>query len=246
MLIAIVISIVYFFNQSNGILLVFSLALSPILVLGALIMAVWAVVQVGVRRNDRISMVWLSFMLALLLWFLSAVIFYCYPLVVGMAPPYPSIADAFDLAAYLPLMIGLLVQIWPFRVEAFARLEARAVIVAVMIVSLAALYLLLPPIFRERHDFAETFVSLANPILDVVALSIAISSLLIFATGTFWRPCLFLILGLVLGCVADISSGFVNLSRTYYSGHPVELLFDFAFLSAALAFYLRRKQSLTL
>jgi len=245
LLIAIVISIVYFFNQSNRILLNFSIALSPTVVFGALVMAILTVIQVGLRRDDRLTVVWFSFMLALFLWFLSEVIFYWYPLAVGITPPYPSLADAFDLAAYLPLMVGLLMQIWPFRAEAVAEWKTRAVIVVVVIVSVVGLWLLLPPIFREGHDLSGAFVSLAYPILDVIALSIALSSLMIFARGTFWRPYIFLIIGLVLACAADIYSGFVNLSGTYYSGHPLELIFDFAFLSVALGFYLRRKQYLT-
>lgn len=244
LLIAIAISILYLFNQSNEILLVLSIAVSPIIVLGALTMAVLTVIQIGIARDDRITIVWFNFMLALLLWFLSAVVFAWDPLVAGVAAPYPSIADAFDLAAYLPLMYGLLMLIWPFR-DIFAGWKGRTLIVIVVFASLLGLYLLLPPMLRQEQDIAGVLVSLAYPILDVMALSIAIPSLVIFVKGTYWRPCLFLVTGLVLASVADIHSGWSNLSATYYLGHPVELMFDFAFLSAALGFYLRRKQYMT-
>ncbi len=244
LLIAIAISIVYVFNQTNKVLLALSVALSPIVVFGALIMAVLTVIQIGVRREDRITVVWFSFMLALFFWFLSEIVFEWYPVAIGISPPYPSLVDAFDLAGYLPLLIGLLILVWPFR-ESFARWKVRAVIAAVAIVFILALYILLPPIFRQGQNSAGLPVSLAYPILDFIALSIAVPSLVMFIRGTFWRPSLFLVIGLVLASVADIYFGWVSLWGTYYSGHPLELIFDFAFLSAALGFYLRRKQFMT-
>lgn len=242
--VAIGISIIYAFNRSNSILLAFSIALSPMLVFGALVTAILTVIKIGVRREDRITVVWFSFMLALFLWFLSSLVFSWYPAVLGMAPPYPSLADALDLAAYLPFMFGLLILIWPFR-EVFARWKVRGVLAVVAIVSMFTLSLMLPPILRGGQGFAGVFVSVAYPILDAIALSIAVLSSVIFMRGTFWRPCLLLVIGLVIASAADIYSGWANLSGTYYLGHYLELLFDFAFLSVALGFYLRRKQYLT-
>ena len=66
-------------------------------------MSMLIVISVGVRKNDRASVVWFNIMLALLLWFLSEVIFTYYPLALMVTPPFPSLADGFDLLAYLPL-----------------------------------------------------------------------------------------------------------------------------------------------
>ncbi len=244
LLTAIVMSIVYVFNQSNKVLLDLSVALSPIVVFGALLMALVTVIQLGVRREDRITVVWFNFMLALFLWFLSEVVFGWYLLAIGTAPPYPSLSEVLALVGYLPLLIGLLMLMWPFR-ETFARWKMRTVIAIVTIVSILALYILLPPIFRQGQNFAGLLVSLAYPILDFIALSIAVPSLVMFMRGTFWRPCLLLLIGLVLASAADVVFGWAILSGTYYLGHPLELIYDLAFLSAALGFYLRRKQFMT-
>ena len=244
-LIAILISIVYLFNQFNKTLLDFSVVLSPIILFGAFLMSMLTVISVGVRKNDRASVVWFNIMLALLLWFLSEVIFTYYPLALMVAPPFPSLADGFDLLAYLPLMIGLLIAIWPFGAEIWARWNVKVAWLLLTIVSALVFYLLLPLIFRSSLNFAGVIVSLAYPILDLVGLFVAIPSVVLFSRGTFWRPNLFLITGLVLAAVDDIWYGFANLSGTYYVGHPLELVFDLAFISVALGFYLRRKQYLT-
>jgi hypothetical protein len=243
--IAILISIVYLFNQSNKALLDFSVAMSPIILFGAFLMSASTVISVGVRKNDRASLVWFTFMLALLLWFLSEVTSSYYRLALGMAPPLPSLADGFDLIAYLPLMIGVLVVIWPFRAEILAGWEVKGVWLVLAIFSVLVFYLLLPLMFRSRLDFAGVVVSLASPIFDLIGLFIAIPCVVLFGRGTFWRPYLILIAGLVVAAVGDIYYGFASLSGTYYVGHPVELVFDLAFISVALGFYLRRKQYLT-
>jgi hypothetical protein len=184
-------------------------------------------------------------MLALLLWFLSEVIFAYYPLVVGIMPPFPSLVDALDLAAYLPVVVGLLIQLWPFGSEALAGWKVKAALVVLGIAFVLTIYLLLPITLRSQQSLAGVLVSLGYPILDFISLFLAIPAFAIFNRGTFWRPSLFLLGGLVLGSIGDIYLAFAVLSGAYYLGHPVELLFDFAFISGALAFYLRREQFLT-
>jgi hypothetical protein len=142
-------------------------------------------------------------------------------------------------------MIGLLIAIWPFGAEILAGLKVKGAWLVLAIVSVLVFYLLLPLVFRSSLNFAGVVVSLAYPILDLIGLFIAIPCVVLFGRGTFWRPYLILITGLVFACAGDIYNGFASLSVTYYVGHPVELVFDFAFILVALGFYLRRKQYLT-
>jgi hypothetical protein len=85
-------------------------------------------------------------------------------------------------------------------------------------------------------------VTLAHPVLDAATLAIAIVTLTVFLIGAFWRPLIFLILGMILTLVAHVMSGWTNLTHTYYYGHPLELILDWSFVSVALGFYLRRQQ----
>jgi hypothetical protein len=232
----------FLFGQLNrNFLAQISNYITPVLALAALAMAVLNVVKVGVRRNDRLSVVWFSFMLTLVLWFLSEVAWSFYPLVLGIPTPYPSIADVLGLAGYVPVMFGLLVLVWPFK-EAFASKKLGGVLLLALALS-AVLVALLSRVVTPM-ELPALLVNLAYPILDVVALAIAIPAMAIFIKGAFWRPSLFLVIGLILALGAQVLFAVTALNGTYYSGHPLELIYDWGYLLAALGFYLRRKQFL--
>ena len=182
-------------------------------------MSMLTVISVGVKKNDRASVVWFNIMLALLLWFLSEVIFTYYPLALMVTPPFPSLADGFDLLAYLPLMIGLLIAIWPFGAEIWARWNVKVAWLVLAIVSLLVLYRLLPLIFRSSLNFAGVIVRLSLPDPRSDRAVCRLFHLLCFSAEVrFGDPNLFLITGLVLAAVDDIWYGFANLSGTYYVG----------------------------
>jgi hypothetical protein len=214
--------------------------LSPTFASVTFLTAVLTAKKIGVRRNGRLSTVWFSLMLGVFLWFLSEVAWAIYPLVLQISTPYPSVADVFGIVGYIPILVGLALQMSPFR-EAF---EARHILFVLFIV--AALGLLglsfLLPVVAVGETFPVLVVSSAYPVLDVVALSVAIPTLLVFAKGTFWKPFLFLVLGIVLALSAHLLSAWTTSNGTYYSGQPLELLFDWGYLSAALGFYEMRKK----
>jgi hypothetical protein len=214
--------------------------LSPAVASVALFTAILAARKIGVRRNGRLSSIWFSLVLGVFLWFLSEVAWSVYPLVLQISTPYPSVADAFGITGYFPILVGLALQVSPFR-EAF---EARRVLLALFIVAVFGLLGLsfLLPLVAVGETFPVLVVSCAYPVLDVIALSVAIPTLLVFAKGTFWKPFLFLVLGIVLALFAHLLSAWTTSNGTYYSGHPLELLFDWGYLSAALGFYEMRKK----
>jgi hypothetical protein len=214
--------------------------LSPTIASVTFLIAMLTARKIGVRRNGRLSTVWFSLMLGVFLWFLSEVAWAIYPLVLQISTPYPSVADAFGIVGYFPILVGLALQVSPFR-EAF---EARQVLLVLFVVAAFGLLGLsfLLPVVAVGETFPVLVVSSAYPVLDVIALSVAIPTLLVFAKGTFWKPFLFLVLGIVLALSAHLLSAWTTSNGTYYSGHPLELLFDWGYLSAALGFYEMRKK----
>lgn len=230
-------------GESNEILLSVSIALAPAMGVATLVAAILTVVQTNVRRHDRTTIVWFCFMLTVFVWFLSSAAFSIYPLL-GAATPPVSLGDGFELAGYAPMLVGLVVQAWPFR-EGFAGKMVKLALVVVAIVSVLVFYSVfvglitagLPPLFLA--------VKVSYLILDFLALAIAIPSLVMFMRGTFWKPFLFLVMGLVISLGADVIATWTILIGTYYNLHPVDILYSLAYLSAVLGFHLRRKQSLS-
>jgi hypothetical protein len=214
--------------------------LSPTIAIIAVVSAVMAVAAIGVR-GSRLAVVWFSLMLGVVLWFLSEVAWALYPLILRMSTPFPSIADAFGLIGYVPILIGLLLQAWPFG-ENFRTRRMLSAILVTLGAGLLALILLTREVPFGTLGLPALIVDHAYPVLDFLTLAIAVPVLLILLSGTFWRPFLFLVLGLVLALSAHMLSAWATSNGSYYPGHPLELLFDWGYLSAALGFYLMRKK----
>ena len=232
---------VYIFGQWQRSLLGFiSDLLSPIIAVVAVVSAVSAVARIGVRRN-RLAFVWFSLMLGVVLWFLSEVLWAIYPLILGLSTPFPSIADVFGLIGYAPILIGLGLQAGPFG-ENFRTKEMLSAILVTLAGGLLALTVLTQAIASSQEGLLALIVDYAYPILDFVTLTVAVPILLVFRRGTFWRPFLFLVLGILLALSAHMLSAWATANGSYYSGHPLELLFDWGYLSAALGFYLMRRK----
>jgi hypothetical protein len=147
----------------------------------------------------------------------------------------------FGLIGYAPILIGLGLQAWPFREV----VRTKRMLVAIFVTlggGLLALTVLVQATASRQAGLLALIVDYAYPIPDFVTLTVAVPILLVFGRGTFWRPFLFLVLGLVLALSAHMLSAWATANGSYYAGHPLELLFDWGYLSAALGFYLMRKK----
>ena len=191
------------------------------------------------EKRNRLAVVWFSLMLGVVLWFVSEVVWAIYPVILG-DHLFPLVADVFGLIGYAPILIGLGLQAWPFG-ENFRTKRMLSAILVTIGGGLLALIVLTQAI-SSQEGLLALIVDYAYPILDCVTLTVAVPVLLVLRRGTFWRPFLFLVLGLVLAVSAHMLSAWATSNGSYYSGHPLELLFDWGYLSAALGFYLMRKK----
>jgi len=94
--------------------------------------------------GSRLSMIWLSFALGMLLWFLGEVGWAYYTMVVGIEVPYPSIADVFWLAGYLPLFLALLLYVELFQPAISVRLFLLAGAIVGIVSALVFSSLMIP------------------------------------------------------------------------------------------------------
>jgi hypothetical protein len=241
LLAALFLATVFILGQWQRTLLNFiSELLSPIIAVIATVSAIAAVTSIGVKRN-RLSMVWFSLMLGLVVWFLSEIAWTIYPVIFQISTPTPSIADVFGLVGYVPILLGLGLQAWPFR-ENFRTKTMVSAIAITLGIGLLALIVLMQAIASGPQGMLAVIVGYAYPILDFATLAVAVPTLLLFWKGTFWRPFLFLVLGILFALSAHMISAWATSNGSYYPGHPLELLFDWGYLSAALGFYLMRKK----
>ena len=237
------VGVVYVFAQSNAIILyVLSSGLPPLLAFAAFAIAAAGLLRYGVRLTDRTSLVWFSFSLGILFWLLGESTWAVYALWYSVPIPYPSIADFFWLAGYVPLLYAMFTLAWPFR-EGFSTRKMLVATSSVILLATLILVVLVPQAYASKmgQDLAAVSVGLAYPMLDVVLLMIALPVLFLFASGTFWRPFRFIVIGLTLTFCGDILFSWATLNGVYYDGSYLELFFHWSYIALAYGFYLRFK-----
>lgn len=179
--------------------------------------------------------------LAVFLWCLGEATWGIYEVGLHIPVPYPSLADIFYLAGYLPAIISILLAL---------KLLSRGLTeIKVMVASLLGLMIiglvfsfLLNPLLSNSIGALTKVLDLAYPSLDSVLLILAIMMLLIFEGAPPSTSWLWISVGMILTTIADISFSVGTLQGWYYSGHPVELLYVWGYIALALGFDNQRKQ----
>ena len=155
------------------------------------------------------------------------------------SPPFPSIADAFYLAFYPLLLIGLL----RFPVGVRGKIDRAKFWLDSLTVLLSALmvvwFFVLGPTARASGDgFFSKAISLAYPVGDLV-LVFGIAAIILRGPAESCRRALaILAIGLGLFVVADIGFGYYNLNTSYAGGDwPDSLWMVAQFLMVVAAQY---------
>lgn len=196
--------------------------------------------------KSRLSRIWLGFTLGMLFWFLGELGWFVYTMILNVEIPYPSLADIFWLAGYVPLFLALLFYVQLFQPVISRRLFLISGFIVACVSILTFPLLIMPVLAEAPSDFAILFIDLAYPSLDLMLFLESVLGLSVFTiakvksrVGTAWHIINAAILVNVLG---DMTFSYTTLNGTYYNGHLQELLFLSGYLLFALAFYVHSKE----
>ena len=181
---------------------------------------------------------WLMF--GFLMWSLGEITYSIYALFLGIAIPYPSIADLFWLTGYPFLLVGMALFIWPFR-SAIKR-ESLEVAIGLSVVAcvLVAVFLIIP-VTSISSDLSTNLVGFAYPIADIGLLFASVLGFQLFRGGKVARGWYLLALGAFLFSIADILFSYATARGAYFDGDPLELLFDYGYVYFGLCLYIQLK-----
>lgn len=238
---AALVGILYVLAQNNpGFQYLLSNGLPPILAFAAFALGTAGLIRNGVSTKNRLSTIWLGYTFGVLLWLLGESTWAVYALGYSNPNPFPSLADVFWLAGYIPLLCAMTMQSWPFR-EFFSSRKMLTVMSTTIVLAGIILAALIPATYASGlgQDLVSIAVSLAYPLLDVALLVVALPVMFLFGRGTFWRPFLFVTVGLILTFVGDILFSWATLNGVYWNGSYFELVFHWSYLALAYGFYLR-------
>jgi hypothetical protein len=218
----------------------FSNYFPPFIAGAAVIASIFALRKYWRNLGERFSRIWLAFTLGICLWFLGEVGWAIYVLL-GTEMPYPSLADIAWLAGYVPLFIAVYLYIRTFR-EAISKRKRIMAVALALVTGVVIFSLLASPIIATEEDLVTLAVDIAYPALDISLLMLALMGLLVFLKGRIGKAWLLITGAIVMEVIADMLWSYTTLQKTYYDGHPLELLFHWGYILFALAFYTHMKE----
>jgi hypothetical protein len=239
--VAALVTVTYFSLQSSELLVpvtdhVFVLASGISSILAFLVIRHW-----GFR--GKVGVVHLGLFLGIFLWFLGDAAWAIYETILRIEIPYPSFADVFYLAGYIPLVIGIVQFLWNFRAGIKRQMALVALGVGLLFLWLMCAFLI-APLVVSTEDFLTKSFDVAYPVLDSMLVVLAIFMFLLFRGGKMAGAWIWISLGLLLNALADITFSLGSLQGWYYSGHPIELIQFWGYIGLALGLDEQRNASI--
>lgn len=181
-------------------------------------------------RSERRA--WLLITASLLAFCAGDILWFWLEVVVGDSP-YPSIADAFYLAFYPLMLLGLL-ALPRERPENRVR-SLLDIAIVVVGASTVVWWLVLEPVARgTSSDSLTTLVALAYPVGDLLVVFALAATLMGRLLDTSRRALVLLGIGLALNVVADLAYARLALQETYVSGQWMDVCYVAAWTLIAL------------
>lgn len=200
-------------------------------------LVMWAGVAglfVGLRRNNAVATPWITFACGLTAFAIGDLLFSLYEYVFDI-DPFPSAADAFYLAGYALMAIGLARLVRRARPDGdrLALIDAGIVLVPTTVA--VWIYLIAPYANAGGSTVLEQAVAGSYPLGDLLCLAVMIR-LLAGATGS-WRqipPALIVLaIGIAAMFVADIGFVLSQLHGSYESGNFIDALYLVPYIASA-------------
>jgi len=188
-------------------------------------------IRSGLTGTQGIS--WILFAGTAILWLAGEMTWNVYELVYEI-DPYPSEADYFWLAGFAVFFAFMIFYLKPFRRKISKKILFLS-IVASMTLLIPALYLSFDP-DPEISDI-EQAVGLSYPIVDSIVLVPALIGMTLFLRGHVNFLWTLICLAIFCFVAADTSFLFLQLEDSYYSGHPMEILYHWAYIFFAFGVY---------
>jgi hypothetical protein len=189
--------------------------------------------RIGRSKMANLS---LGFALGLISWMLGLAVYTYAYYVLGTGLPYLSVADAFYLLSYPPMILGAVGMLRPFS-KAVVKREWLIVAVTGFVLYVLVTVYVIPPSVNALSGPLEASVTILYPSLDIVLFLLLFP--LYFATkaGVFQKAFTFVTLGAALFALGDLAYAYLSVTGLYYDGHPMDLLLFFGCVSVGYGFW---------
>ena len=176
---------------------------------------------------------WVLFTIFAALWFIAEQVWLVNELIYK-EKPFPSSADFFYLSGYPFYFLFSILYMLPFK----NTISKKMVIMA----SLIAVSVLIPNLYMTIYNNSgETqfaiILGTIYPIADAIVLIPAMIGVTLFFRGKVNFLWSLLLIAMLFEVVADMAFQYFSLDNSYYTGHPVDILFLWSYILFAFGMY---------
>lgn len=181
---------------------------------------------IGLRleHGGRQRRLWLQLTIGWALWTIAE-LWWAIAAALEQEVPYPSWADLFWLAGYVPLLLALRERIrsLPAQMQIFKRIGMW---VFDLTMTLGTLVLVLIPLILSSESLIlpATVLDLLYPLLNLALLILVARLFVTYQQGRYGRVWAWLAMGFFVSALADLGFSYANLIGAYYPGQQINLI----------------------
>lgn len=191
------------------------------------------IIAIRFRMSGKHGKAWILFTLLAVSWFTAEQIWMVEELVYKI-DPWPSLADFFYLAGYPFLFAFSIFYLLPLRKAISKKLVTTAslISVALLIPTFSSVYQ-----SNSSTNAFEIVLATSYPVLDALVLCPALIGVSLFFKGEVNFLWTLICAAVVLNVIADTGFLMLTMNDSYYTGHPIDLLYLWAYLLFAFGVY---------
>jgi hypothetical protein len=176
---------------------------------------------------------WIIFTTFSAMWFVAEQIWMIFELFYNQKP-FPSLADFFYIAGYPAYFIFTILYLQPVK-SAITRK-------VVMTSSLIVIGVLVPNLYmafenNSGEDQLGISVGAFYPVADAIVLVPALIGVSLFFGGKVNFLWSLMLMAIIVQVVADTGFQYYSLNNSYYTGHPVDILFLWSYILFSFGVY---------
>lgn len=184
------------------------------------------------RNIGSLGKAWIFFAIFAVSWSIGEII-WALDEIVYQNDPFPSSADFFWIMGFPAYFLFAMMYLGPFRDS----ISKKTIMISASVCVPLLGFLVYLAITNSAFPLFETILLAAYPIGDVLCLVPAVIGLALFFRGQVSFTWLLLLVGMLCFVVADSGYQILTQNEQYYTGHPVDIAYLWAYVFFAFGAY---------
>jgi hypothetical protein len=190
------------------------------------------------KPREVLRRIWLLLGAGLLLWTIGEIVYARYVLVLHQ-DPWPSEADIFYIAGYLPLFIGLILRFRSLGTIPERERVLPIVLIFVVLVALVGYFIFYPIVIDTELSSSERMISVLYPLGDLLLALGAVMILLVLTGGTLSRPWIYIVAGFCINALSDL--GYTYFEWQEMSTTVADVIYIISYVVIVFGIYLQAR-----